>query len=185
MKRRCSRCDTRSGGVADAALEDQGEMSTSANPGQALPASTEERLPNVIFGVVKGVIGIFGVSGVLYGAGFLALRSHFASLDVWSAVPSNSSDIAEQGALFFRDLILLQADTIASLFHSTKVAFPVAFVVLALAGLLWDRRGWLHRFRKNPPLGQIGLGSRLYSQSPAFLLIVSLAFTYILRRRQA
>jgi hypothetical protein len=125
-------------------------------------------------------VGIFGVSGILYGAGFLALRSHFASLEVWSAVPANSSDIAEVGARFFYDLILLPASLITRLFDSTLVAGLVAFIAVAVAGFLWDRRGWLHRFRRSPASGRVGVASKLYFKSPAFFLSISLALTYIL-----
>lgn len=155
-------------------------MSSTASPGSAFPASGEAKLPNLIFAVTKGAIAIFGVSGVLYGAGFLALRSRFASVSVWSAAPSNSSDIAEVGARFFYDLILIPAVIIERLFHSTIVSLLIAFVALALAGFLWDRRAWLHRFRKNPASARVGWGDRLYSSSPALFLAVCRATTQCL-----
>jgi hypothetical protein len=147
---------------------------TEANP---LPRA-EGGLAQLGGRLIQGAVSLFGISGIFYGAGFLALRSHFAFLGIWSGVPSNASLVGEEGGRFFFHLIFLPAGIITRLFTDLHLGLSYGLAFVLLAALLWDRRRWVYyRFRKNPKPQQVGLGRRLFAKSPAFCLTACLVVT--------
>lgn len=148
-------------------------------------SSTKEgTLANLITKLAKGAVALFGTTGILYGAGFLALRSHFAYLGIWNGVPANSGPLAEEGGRFFYHLIFLPAGTISKLIEPRHTGL-YGFAILLLAALLWDRRDWLRRwFRWDPILRLTLLTRSFYSKTPVLCLVLCLIFTGLLLIRQ-
>lgn len=129
--------------------------------------------------MAKGVVALFGTTGLLYGAGFLALRSHFAYLGIWSGVPTNSNLVAEEGGRFFYHLIFLPAGAISNLIgpHSGHF-YGYGLAALLLGSLLWDRRTLVYRvIGPNPGPRQTRTTRRFYAAAPVFFLVICLAFT--------
>jgi hypothetical protein len=131
-------------------------------------------LPSTLIKVSAGVVGLFGISGVLYGIGFLILRSHHSFLGIWGGVPWSSTEIAEEGGRFFYHLLFVPA----SLLSSLKLRTIGIVVVLAVA---WDLR---HHFGKRfhlPTMTKMrAKGANLRSLFPTLLLVVALIFTAIM-----
>lgn len=152
-----------------------------ATPGANVPPNIEGTLAKLIGKLVKGAVGLFGITGILYGAGFLALRSHFAFLGIWSGVPANTNVVAEEGGRFFFHLILLPAGVITQLFTDLHLTLRYGLPALLIGALLWDGRRWLYqRLGKHPEAGHVSLGRRLYAKSPTFCLTASLVLTTVL-----
>jgi hypothetical protein len=86
--------------------------------------------------LVNGVISVLGVSGILYGIGFLALRSHYSMLGIWGGAPLSSTAIAEEGGRFLYHLIYIPINLLSSPGWAT-------FVFLLLLGIFWDTKSWL------------------------------------------
>jgi hypothetical protein len=150
-------------------------------PEANLPSPSEGTLAQLGGKLIKGAVGLFGITGILYGAGFLALRSHFAFLGIWSGVPANTNLVAEEGARFFYHLILLPAGLITQTFTDLHLTLGYGFLGLLVAALLWDRRQWLYRrLAKHSEARQTSLARRLYTGSPVFCSIAVLVLTTIL-----
>lgn len=80
--------------------------------------------------LVAGAIGLFGISGILYGTGFLVMRSHYSFLGVWGGIPlSDTGMIVEEGGRFFYHLLYTLVNPLLS---PDKYVFPL-FIFLALA----------------------------------------------------
>jgi len=86
--------------------------------------------------ILKGAVGLIGLTSILYGIGFLVLRSHYAFLGFWGGVPVSSSEVAEEGGRFLFDLIYLPITLLSSI---TKFSRD-QFLILAVVVLLWDLR---------------------------------------------
>lgn len=144
------------------------------------PSQEEGTLARLTSKLAKGAVALFGITGILYGAGFLALRSHFAFLGIWNGVPPNSSLLAEEGGRFFYHLIFLPAGAISKLIKP-QPSFFLGLAILLLATLLWDQRTRLYRLiGRNPNPRQTSLARRFYSTTPVLCLMLCLIFTIVL-----
>src|SRR5215471_9849297 len=112
----------------------------SATPGAKPLPPAEGTLAQLGGKLVKGAVGLIGTTGILYGAGFLVLRSHFAFLGIWSGVPADTNLVAEEGGRFFFHLVLLPAGLITWIFTDLHLTLRYGVPALLLAALLWDGR---------------------------------------------
>jgi hypothetical protein len=152
----------------------------SASPRPSLSTVSVETLPQLGGNIIKGAVGLFGMAGIFYGAGFLALRSHFAFLGIWSGVPSNSDVVAEEGGRFFFHLVLLPAGIITQGFSSLHFALPYTVLVLLLAASFWDGRRWLFGRRAEASGARTSASRALYAKVPALYLTAALVLTTVL-----
>jgi hypothetical protein len=161
------------------------EPSPSSGEGLIVAPKAETTASALALKGAKGAIGLFGLGGILYGVGFLVLRSHFAMLGVWNGIPSNSGDFAEEGGRFWLALLLVPADVLQRLFQqffqSREQGDVWAFAIVAAAALVWDRRVWLQtHLRMGRGLAFGAAAARLYAISPVLFLTISLGLTYVL-----
>jgi hypothetical protein len=161
------------------AADDSGpRTSLSPQPEASAGDGVRESLASLITKLAKGAVGLFSLSGILYGAGFLVLRSHFSFLGIWSGVPSGNASIIEEGGRFFFSLLMVPANIILQLFTSPKAGASLVIGLVVLA-VLWDARRWVSRFfGKIAGLSSFGHpGSRLYALFPACFLVLALLLT--------
>lgn len=111
------------------ALRERGKKDVA--PAPSLGATTRR--------LAAGAVGLLGVSGILYGIGFLILRSRFSFLGIWGGAPLSSSEIAEEGGKFFYHHVFIPASLLIRLFSSLDLLLTGA--VLVVAALVW----WLAR----------------------------------------
>lgn len=86
--------------------------------------------------ILKGAVGLIGLTGILYGIGFLVLRSHYSFLGFWGGVPVSSGEVAEEGGRFLFHLIYLPITLLSSI--TQFGGFQV--LTIGLLVLLWDLR---------------------------------------------
>jgi hypothetical protein len=152
-----------------------------SSPGAKPLPPSEGTLAQLSGKLVKGAVGLIGTTGILYGAGFLALRSHFAFLGIWSGVPADTNLVAEEGGRFFFHLVLLPAGLITWIFTDLHLTLRYGVPALLLAALLWDGRRWLYqRLGKHSKPPQGSLGRKFYGISPALCLTAALVVTTVL-----
>jgi len=88
--------------------------------------------------LAKWTVGFFGLSGILYGCGFLALRSQASFLGVWSGATSAPAEVADEGGRFLYHTVFVLASPFASPNRRTVVFF--SFVVT-----FWATRAIIRR----------------------------------------
>jgi hypothetical protein len=87
---------------------------------------------------ITGALSLLGISGILYGIGFLILRSHNSFLGIWGGVPLSSTDIAEEGGRFLYSHLFIPASLLVWIISSaSRIALFGGLTALALAWDLW------------------------------------------------
>lgn len=97
------------------------------------------RSPLLFGGFLKGVVGFFGLSAILYGCGFVALRSEANFLGIWTGATVNSSEVVDEGGRFFYQMTFMLASPFASYSKRT-------FVFVVLLTIAWIGRRILPRY---------------------------------------
>jgi hypothetical protein len=91
----------------------------------------------VKFATVIG--GLFGVSGILYGIGFLVLRSHYSLLGVWGGIPFADAEIVEEGGRFSYHLLFAIVQPFVDIVHFLRGFHPAFFLALAFLVVGFER----------------------------------------------
>jgi hypothetical protein len=124
--------------------------------------------------LATGAVGLFGLSGILYGLGFLVVRSHYSFLGIWGGIPlSDTEMIVEEGGRFFYHLLYALADPLLS---------PLVFVLLATA-LAWDLgKRFYHWGQKRLTRQDTDVLRKVALILPTVLVAAALAGTVLLLR---
>jgi|CXWL01.1.fsa_nt_gi hypothetical protein len=86
--------------------------------------------------LATGAIGLFGISGILYGVGFLVMRSHYSFLGVWSGIPLKDTEmIVEEGGRFFYHLLY----SLVSPLIDNPINYILSLLAIALAWKAIDK----------------------------------------------
>jgi hypothetical protein len=118
---------------------------------------TDEPLPSFSSGAAKllsAAVGLFGISGILYAVGFVALRSHFSFLGIWGGVPLTPEQIAEEGGRFFYALLYGLISPFTSIFDKENWVISLSLLVAAvvICDLGPTLHLWFHKIAESKPL---------------------------------
>lgn len=138
------------------------------------PQAPQSRsLPALASRLWSAVAGLFGVAGVLYGAGFLALHSHLSFLGLWGGSTGDNSELAALGGKFLFDTLFALAAPVVDL-----VAASSAWVVLLAAAVGAFAVDVLRQTRR-PHLSELGLRLRdAVTRRPTSAALLALALSY-------
>ena len=92
-------------------------------------------LQSAMLKLAAGVISLLGVSSILYGIGFLILRSRFSFLGIWGGAPLSSTEIAEEGGKFLYHHIFIPTSLLIRLL--SMVSFKALVGMMIIASLAW------------------------------------------------
>ncbi|BBO93111.1 hypothetical protein [Desulfosarcina ovata] len=93
--------------------------------------------------LLGGLFAIAGLSSLLYGIGFLVLRSHYTFWGIWNGLPQESGLLVEEGGRFLFHSLFWLFDLVNPLAEGNSAVYSI--VLLLCVTLIWAPDRWLSR----------------------------------------